>query len=169
MKVIFLDFNGVLDTWDEMDEINYDNLERLKKISLDTEAKIVISSSLKNSYWYTGKMSKMLTILVTQLTDAGLEVIGYTPIAENRESEILAYLNNHPEIEDYVILDDDYDMPLLKEHLVKLPCQNVGPSQKGLQDEHMRQAIQILNKSSQNEKNSYTYQVKTISKRSFQK
>ena len=103
MKVIFLDFNGVLDTWDEMDEINYDNLERLKKISLDTEAKIVISSSLKNSYWYTGKMSKMLTILVTQLTDAGLEVIGYTPIAENRESEILAYLNNHPEIEDYVI------------------------------------------------------------------
>lgn len=32
MKVIFLDFNGVLDTYERMDEINFDNLERLKFI-----------------------------------------------------------------------------------------------------------------------------------------
>lgn len=47
MKVIFLDFNGVLDTYENMDEINPDNLQRLKHIANETEAKIVISSSSK--------------------------------------------------------------------------------------------------------------------------
>ena len=44
MKVIFLDFNGVLDTYDNMDEINPDNLNRLKHIVDETNSKIVISS-----------------------------------------------------------------------------------------------------------------------------
>lgn len=54
MNVIFLDFNGVLDTYENMDEINKENLQRLKHITEETNAKVVISSSLKNSYYYTG-------------------------------------------------------------------------------------------------------------------
>lgn len=46
MKVIFLDFNGVLDTYYSLDEIDKDNLLRLKKIVSDTGASIVISSSI---------------------------------------------------------------------------------------------------------------------------
>ena len=34
MKVVFLDFNGVLDTYDEMDVIDKSNLNRLKKIKV---------------------------------------------------------------------------------------------------------------------------------------
>ena len=45
MNVIFLDFNGVLDTYENMDEINEGNLQRLKHIVDETNAKIVISSS----------------------------------------------------------------------------------------------------------------------------
>lgn len=46
MKVIFLDFNAVLDTYYSLDEIDKDNLLRLKKIVSDTGASIVISSSI---------------------------------------------------------------------------------------------------------------------------
>lgn len=45
MNVIFLDFNGVLDTYENMDEINKENLQRLKHIIEETNAKVVISSS----------------------------------------------------------------------------------------------------------------------------
>ena len=38
MNVIFLDFNGVLDTYENIDEINIDNLKRLKNIVDETES-----------------------------------------------------------------------------------------------------------------------------------
>lgn len=146
MKVIFLDFNGVLDTHDKMDEINFDNLQRLKYIINKTNSKIVISSSLKNSYFYTGHLNKKLQSIIEKLEQVGIEVIGITPKADNREEEIKLYLEQHQEIENYCILDDDYDMEGLKEHLVKLPSQ-MKEGQTGLNDSHMNMAIDILNNS----------------------
>ena len=144
MKVIFLDFNGVLDTYEKMNEIDSENLKRLKKIVDLTGAKIVISSSIKNSYWYLGCMSTMLKMLVDTLTENGMEVIGFTPLCKSREEEIISYLESNDDISNYVILDDDYDMPLLQDHLVKLPSQSIGITQTGLQDEHVEEAINIL-------------------------
>lgn len=146
MKVVFLDFNGVLDTYEKMDEINYDNLQRLKFIINETEAKIVISSSLKNSYFYTGHFSKRLQSIIEKIEEDGMEVIGITPKAGNREDEIKLYLSQHQEIENFCILDDDYEMEDLKEHLVKLPPQ-IQKGQTGLDDVHMNMAIDILNNS----------------------
>lgn len=57
MNVIFWDFNGVLDTYENIDKINKENLQRLKYIVDETNAKVVISSFLKNSYYYTGYFS----------------------------------------------------------------------------------------------------------------
>lgn len=144
MKVLFLDFNGILDTWYDMNHIQYDNLQRLKKIIRVTGAKIVISSSIKNNYWRHGTISGSLRMLLDRLISEGLEVVGFTPYADTREHEIMIYLHEHPEVENYVILDDDYDMEELREHLVKLPCQNIGKSQIGLQDVHAEEAIRIL-------------------------
>lgn len=143
MKVIFLDFNGVLDTYYEMNEINLDNLRRLKHIVDETELKVVISSSLKNIYHYSGRFSKHFQTILNQITAEGIEIIGITPLRDTREEEIKAYLDSHPEIENFCIIDDDYDMESLKENLVKLPCQSeVG--QMGLDDNHMNMAIRIL-------------------------
>lgn len=144
MKAIFLDFNGVLDTNANMDEINPDNLQRLKHIVDETGAKIVISSSLKRSYYYTGRFSKLLLEIIKRVTEEGMEVIGITPNATTREEEIQMYLNNHPEIENFCIIDDDYDMGSFKSHMVKLPCQ-IEIGQMGLDDVHMNMAIEILN------------------------
>lgn len=145
MNVIFLDFNGVLDTYYQMNEINQDNLNRLKRIVEETNAKIVISSSLKNTYYYCGRFSQHFQEILNRLTSEGLEIVGITPLAEEREQEIMMYLDAHPEIENFCIIDDDYDMELLKEHLVKLPCQS-EERQMGLDDFHMHMAIDILKK-----------------------
>ncbi len=146
MKVIFLDFNGVLDTWFEMDKINYDNLQRLKWIVRETEAKVVLTTSNKRSFVTSGVMNPIMVMLTTRLMEEGIDVIGVTPNADTREHEIMLYLYEHPEIENYVIIDDDYDMEELADHLVKLPCQNIGQEQLGLQKEHAEKAIKILEK-----------------------
>ena len=143
MKIIFLDFNGVLDTYDNMDEINLQNLNRLKHIVNECDAKVVISSSLKNSYYITGKFSKHLTQIINEIKKTGIEVIGITPQANTRQEEIELYLANHPEVESFCILDDDYEMERLDEYLVKLPPQQEG--QMGLDDLNMNAAIEILN------------------------
>ena len=144
MKVIFLDFNGVLDTYDNMDEINPINLQRLKHIVNETNAKIVISSSLKNSYYYTGHLSSHLLSIIKELEKEQIEVIDITPKATNREKEIELYLQTHPEVENFCIIDDDYYMEKFKYNLVKLPNQ-MQEGQMGLDDYHMQIAIEILN------------------------
>lgn len=145
MKVIFLDFNGVLDTYENMDQINEYNLKRLKHIVDKTQAKIVISSSLKNSYYHTGHFSVHLKNIIQEIENTGIEIIGITPYLGNREEEIKLYLKQHPGIDSYCILDDDYEMEDLKENLVKLPPQmQIG--QSGLEDIHVDMAIKILSR-----------------------
>ena len=144
MKIIFLDFNGVLDTYENMDIINKDNLIRLKTIVDETNSKVVISSSLKNSYYITGHLSKKLLNIIKEIKNIGIDVIGITPCDDTRENEIQLYLNNHPNIENFCILDDDYDMDSFRDNLVKLPLQS-KESPNGLEDKHVSLAIHILN------------------------
>lgn len=143
MNVIFLDFNGVLDTNINMDVIDEGNLMRLKKIVELTGAKIVISSSLKNTYFYTGHYSRLLQGIIDTLLENGIDVIGITPKADSREEEIQLYLSNHPEIENFCIIDDDYEMENLKDNLVKLPMQ-IEEGQMGLTQEYADKALEIL-------------------------
>lgn len=143
MNVIFLDFNGVLDTNDNMDVIDEGNLKRLKQLVDMFEAKVVISSSLKNTYYYTGRYSKLLQGIIDTLLTNGIDVIGITPKAESREEEIRMYLDGHPEVSHYCILDDDYEMELLSDHLVKLPMQ-MSEGQMGFTQEYLDKAINIL-------------------------
>lgn len=143
MNVIFLDFNGVLDTNEQMDVIDEGNLSRLKILVDMFDAKVVISSSLKNSFYYTGRYSKLLSSIIDRLLEVGIDVIGITPKSDTREKEILMYLDMHPEVSNYCILDDDYYMELLREHLVKLPMQmEVG--QEGFTQEYLDKAIGIM-------------------------
>lgn len=145
MNVIFLDFNGILDTYDNLDEIEPSNLMRLKKLVDMFEAKIVISSSLKNTYYYTGRYGRLLQYIIDTLLENGIDVIGITPKAESREKEIKMYLDEHPEIDKFCILDDDYEMESLKDNLVKVPMQmQVG--HKGFTDEYLEQAISIMSR-----------------------
>ena len=116
IKVIFLDIDGVLNVipqgHDRWGAIFHPHLvDNLKRIIDITGAKIVISS--------TWRMGNELPGMRELWSDRGLpgEVIGITPnfmykygTTLCRGKEIDAYLEEHPEVEKYVIIDDDTDM-----------------------------------------------------------
>lgn len=143
MKVIFLDFNGVLDTSEKMDIVDMDNLRILREIVDRMNAKIVISSSIKNAYYYAGKHSKIMNYLLETLINYGVEIYGITPRKETREEEIQEYLLKHKEIDDYLIIDDDYFFESMKEHMVKLiPQECGGNGLKGMKKKELKRVLE---------------------------
>lgn len=135
MKVIFLDFNGIVDTYEDLDVVNMDNLNRLKKLCEITGSRIVYTSS--------NRFSKFGRELLSEMISKGLDIIDVTPKIENkREEEIKMYLSCNAEIDNYCILDDDFDMPSMKDHLVKLPVQ--APGSLGFTEEYYEKALKIL-------------------------
>ena len=148
MKVLFLDFDGVLNShkWIGANQqlfssqqlfmhkhVDVEAVARVEKICQATGAKIVVSS--------TWRRFNTLDQLQAILKDHGFtgEVIGATPIlSSQRGKEIEHWLREHGPIESFVIVDDDSDMVHLMDKLVQTTFD------KGLQDEHVEMAIKIL-------------------------
>lgn len=126
MKVIFLDFNGVLDTYEEFDVIDKSNLYILVDAINLTDSKVVITSSNKDYFYRNGKHNLIMENLINTLHEYNVEVLGYTKKLASREEEIMDYLRTHPEITHYCILDDDYLFESMKDHQIKLTSQNEG-------------------------------------------
>jgi hypothetical protein len=120
MKIIFLDIDGVLNVigqgHDRFGQIwHIEFINNLKWIIEETGAKLVISSTWRHSG---------LSIMKEMWIERNLpgDVIGITIDlgtyqddngfyqSEPRGKEIEHYLKSHPEITNYVILDDDTDM-----------------------------------------------------------
>jgi len=143
MKVIFLDFDGVINNWHSFDEIDPKNVECLLKIINSTNAKIVVTSSKK----YIFQLDKNINYedtgcykYIKILEMYGIETYGITPYVKGkRELEIIEYLNEDPEIEEFLILDDDSVIESLKDHQVFLDLY------KGITEEHIIPSINILN------------------------
>ena len=149
MKIIFLDFDGVLNSrrWIEEhhhlfpddhifmhENVDEQAVARVQKIIDATGAKIVISS--------TWRLLNSLEKLKKLLAAHGLsgEVIGVTPRGNRGErgDEIQTWVDENGPIESFVILDDDSDMAHLMDKLVQTTFD------LGLQDEHVDAAIQML-------------------------
>ena len=161
-KIIFLDIDGVLNcrnTFIEkkqervfyskflekndynlvklaMCDIDFYKLQLLKYITLETGAKIVVSSSWKNLRVYT--------LIEEELINKGLPIIDSTPYINNkRGAEIRKYLSEN-KVDDFIIIDDDifddYDEELLN-HLVKTDFYN-----EGLNEEKTEEAISFFRK-----------------------
>lgn len=152
MRVIFLDIDGVLNSenfrWRVIKEENYDPFDideldkkavcRLKKIVRETNAKIILSSSWrwdKNSY---EEVKQQLGAQGLEIFDSTILDVCYTM---SRTAEIQLYLDTHPEIKEYVILDDDIILEPLSNNWVK--CLFA----EGLTAEKAAEAIEILNRS----------------------
>lgn len=160
MKVIFLDIDGVLNhqkhyewllTTDEptplqrtypYTEFNPKSCQLLNEIIKETGAEIVVSSS-----WRLDGENR-LNILFKHF---GLpKIYGITPVFNNRVrgDEIKQWLSEHPNVDKYVILDDDTDMlPEQISFFVK-----TNPCGSGLNEECKEKAIEILNNSWYEEK-----------------
>lgn len=148
MKIIFLDFDGVLNShkWVKANEhllnsqtlfmhtdVDREAVARVDRLCKETGAKVVVSS--------TWRLFNSLERLQEILKNHGFtgEVIGRTPrLGGKRGSEISQWLNEHGPVESFVILDDDSDMVHLMHKLVQTTFD------LGLQDEHVELAKALL-------------------------
>jgi hypothetical protein len=122
MKVIFLDFDGVITTYNSKWKIDMNNIKIINDICDKTNAKIVVTSS-----WRIGHRGDVLAFngYLTQyiiehnyldnVQDAFDKfinnIVGMTKYIDGvRGDEIKSYMSEHLEVENYVILDDDSDM-----------------------------------------------------------
>lgn len=107
-------------------------LKQLKRLVDTTGAKIVVSSS-----WRLIPMA--MKNLTAQLEAHGMKVYDKTPHTGNyRGDDITAWLNQHDDVDAYVILDDDSDMTTHMDHLVKTDFET------GLRHNHVDRAIEVL-------------------------
>lgn len=149
MKVLFLDFDGVLNTdkylrscedWGMI--VDPSRMPLLKKIIDATHAKIVLSTTWRE-HWIPGaEQSDPTGQKINELFAAyGLEIWDKTPeLGQKREQEIKAWLDLHPEVEAFAVLDDmalraDY----LEGHFVKTSAYC-----RGLDKAAMEAVIEIL-------------------------
>jgi hypothetical protein len=163
IKVIFLDIDGVLNVipigHDEFGGIFHTKfVDNLKRIIDETGAKIVISST-----WRFGGLQRMKDMwkfreLPGEVIDITIDC--YELIKEGRFEyydeverghEIQEWIDTHPNIENYVILDDDNDfLPNQRGNFVRTSnninhpdCVDIG---YGLTKECTNKAIRILNR-----------------------
>ena len=157
MKVIFLDIDGVLNddttptrTKSRLVFIDQEKLLRLKRIVEATRAKIVLSSTWRyerDNPKYNGDFLE----LQEAFRQVGLEFYSFTPedvYGIRRGMEIGAWLRLHPEVDQYIILDDelfDFEQCGLLPRLVKTKFGNGG-----LIEAHVQEAIEMLSDDSDN-------------------
>lgn len=148
MKVVFLDFDGVLNTFAliraegaRLDRLDPAAVARLNTIVARSGAKVVISSS-----WRVHRTLDELRAMLLELGFSG-EVIDRTPelpsslygdpfIARGREIQAWIEARGEP-LESYVIIDDAY-LEEAAQFLVKTE------TEAGLLDEHVALALEIL-------------------------
>jgi hypothetical protein len=145
MKVIFLDFDGVI-TIPPKWYLQANLIKNVKKIVDATEAKIVVSSSWRMDTveetvdTIIGRTkrcprNKMLYWLIDNIYDVTHTYKGL------RGQEIMDWLDEHDDVDNYVIIDDDndfYDEQLY--HFVQTNYED------GLTEVETKRAIKVLNK-----------------------
>lgn len=147
MKVIFLDFDGVLNSAKYLAAcgefgvvIDPARMVFLKRIVDATAAKIVLTTSWRE-YWSAGTEDPTGKKIREIFRSYDLQIFDKTPMLHTRrEEEIRAWLTGHPEVENFVVLDDRLlGGDFLSGHFVK-----TSNHFDGLDAEDAEKAISIL-------------------------
>lgn len=158
MNVVFLDFDGVLNshrymqrigafgepTPTEEEVLDPEAVAHLNRLVLAVDADVVISSS-----WRYGRTTEHLTSMleargfqgrvVDKLPDWSKDELRGLYVAEERGDEIREWLAKHPEVTAFVVLDDGTDMTAVAEHHVQTSLFGGG-----LGAEHIDQALGLF-------------------------
>jgi 3-deoxy-D-manno-octulosonate 8-phosphate phosphatase KdsC-like HAD superfamily phosphatase len=132
MRIIFLDIDGVLNSWASYYNITTEKLQLLNDLIEQTGAKVVISSSWRVGSkdvkdFFDNNFSSNCNFIFDNPRQALIynifykNAIGLTDtFGPSRGDEIKRWLDNHEDIESYVIIDDSIDMlDEQLEHLVQ--------------------------------------------------
>lgn len=119
MKIIFLDFDGVISTYEKGWRFDIEKIELLKEIVDKTDAKIVVTSSWKRGFTEVDNFIKSFYNKPRNKDLKNVTIFDWFAksiydITDNngswRGDEIQRWIDKHnEEIENYVILDDDSD------------------------------------------------------------
>lgn len=163
-KVVFLDIDGVLNSTqylknldservfdlfdaDLEDPVNIkdlgvlidpDHVSVLNTICLESQAGLVITSNWR----FRVSLAGLDMILRDRGLDTQIPVLGRTLIRMSeyyRQNEIEHYLEAHPEIESFLILEDWHEMPDYQANTIMID------DSVGLVADHVPRALQILN------------------------
>ena len=134
MKIIALDFDGVLDIRGTFSKAACKNLNRL--LDEVPEAKIVVSSSWRqHGLEFCKKLLQTHGIDSTRVVDITGNEVG------SRGMQVKTWLQRHSEVTHYVILDDQQDFDSAQQdHFVKTL------SYVGLTSADVTKSVDILNK-----------------------
>jgi hypothetical protein len=139
-KIIFLDFDGVVNAFSEPESVRC--LSKRCVANLNTLLERSGASVVVTSTW---RIRHPLADLRQILVNSGLRfperIVGITPRGEMgqvRGHEIGQWLKDHPEVKQFVILDDDSDMGPFLHRLVR------SDSDAGLTDLDVEKALEIL-------------------------
>lgn len=158
-KIIFADVDGVLNHEDTPDRcgmyigIADEKVKLLKKIVDATDAKIVLSSTWRLGINNQGhRLEHHAEYLKEKLAKYGLEIYDKTELLTRnggcRGKEIHEWLTRHPEVDQWVVLDDewfiDFNMYDIPRHHVQTYFYTIR-GEGGLTEEGVEQAIKILN------------------------
>ena len=150
MNVVFFDVDGVLNTTKTtrilfgFHFVDTRKILRLCEIVERTGAVLVLSSSWRYGVQENALFieKEMLLALEKEFKRLGCPLwIDHTPFLPNskRQKEIWAWLFQHPEVDEFIIIDDvGEELELYKEHLV------LTNPREGLTKERMNCAIQKL-------------------------
>ena len=150
MKIIFLDIDGVMNS----DVFEYQNsigritdpycLEKLRDIMDSTGAEIVLTSSYRFGWsYYENASFGSGKVLHREFSNAGITIYDKTPnLFSGRAEEIKSWLEDNPDAEEFVIIDDiTFGWGDLDRFVVK-----TSPHEgRGLEDIHVSMAVNILN------------------------
>jgi hypothetical protein len=148
MRIIFLDVDGVLNSTDYIRELDglFDDpkyqmnpvaVARLNRITDATGAKIVVSSTWRLAFKHQPDPIRLLKNCMACYNITG-EVIGMTGQEPgDRRFEIQTWLNEHPDVDSYIIFDDG----LIEGHSKHFIRTNL---EIGLQDSDVELAIKLL-------------------------
>lgn len=162
MKLIFLDIDGVLNSssWNEAHPeeihegrlIDKEKVKLLSKLVQETQAKIVLHSGWR--FWFNENMTPLrreALYFVKLLEEQSLSLYDKTPDLTTEEiraskkfslvkaSEILEWLKQHEEIDNYIVLED------LELHNKEIELHQIKTdASEGLTDENVAHAIRFL-------------------------
>ena len=135
MKVLFLDVDGVLNMNNSggPKTLNRNRLKLLEKIVVATSCNIVVSSSWRTS-------PSHLALLRRTLEYRNISIYGITrDLSSLRGNEIKDWLDRHPGVEQYAIVDDIDEMLNSQQEYFVQTQSNIG-----LTNDSVNKIIQIL-------------------------
>ncbi len=138
MKIIFLDFDGVVNAFNEPESLRQLSprcVKLLNKLIERTDTYIVITSTWRILH----AIEDLRQILVNSGFQFPERIIGITPRGGRRGTEIEEWLKQPTEeVESFIILDDDSDMEPFLDRLIQTD------SDTGLTTNDIKRAVLLL-------------------------